>query len=134
MVSRKFFFVIYLLCGTAGIVAAQTVEKSSVSFSFPTQVEGVANGAFNQRIAASFKVIPLSAAKGKFALAWNVSTPATSGSLTIYSVAGKTVTKISLSKKAGIVECDLGKAADGVYFAALSYGSFKQTIKLALYR
>jgi hypothetical protein len=133
MVGRKIAFLACILCGAAGVLLAQTVEKSSTSFTFPTTMTSRSEGAISTRIASYFKQVP-SIARGKFTLEWNISTSARSGSISLYSVSGKLVKKIALNSTAGVMECDLGKSAAGVYCASISYGSYRQNLKLALYR
>jgi hypothetical protein len=136
MVGRKIACIACFLCFSAGALWSQSVEKLSASFSFPTTPVGVIGGVQNLQMNTYFKQLPLqsSLSRAKFAFEWSVASPAASGSITFYSIDGKQIQKVKLSNKKGIVECDLGKIATGVYFASITYGSFSQNLKLAVYR
>jgi hypothetical protein len=134
MVGRTIAFFAGILCCSMGMLLAQTVEKTSASFTFPLTITSTSDGGMSPRTTSYFKQVPQSIGHGKFALEWNISTSARSGSISLYSVSGKLVKKIALNNTAGIMECDLGKTAAGVYCASISYGSYRQNLKLALYR
>jgi hypothetical protein len=118
-----------------GVLFAQTVEKLSASFTFPSTLTSLNGGAGNPIAASFFKLNPQSMTRGKIAFEWSVfNTNAARGYVAIYSLSGALVKKIPLSARSGAMMCDLGKTARGVYLAAISFGSYKQNLKLALYR
>jgi hypothetical protein len=134
MVEKIIALLAGILWCSMGIALAQTVEKSSLSFAFPLTIASTSNGGMSPRTKSYFKLVPQSIGHGKFALEWNIATAARSGSISLYSVSGKLVTKIALTGRSGAMECDFGKTAGGVYCASLSFGSYKQNLKLAFYR
>jgi hypothetical protein len=82
----------------------------------------------------SFFHVASKAQKGKIMLQWTVSSSAASGTINIYSLSGALVKKVVLTSNHGTMLCDLQKAAPGIYMATISYGAYKQNLKLALYR
>ena len=134
MVARKIACVTCILCISTGVLFAQTVEKLSASFTFPSTLTSLNGGAGNPMAASFFKLNPQSMTRGKIAFEWSVNTNAATGYVAFYSLSGALVKKIPLSARSGAMMCDLGKTARGVYLAAISFGSYKQNLKLALYR
>jgi hypothetical protein len=123
-----------IICCTAGLINAQTVEKLSASFAFPTTLTSAHGVATDQKAVSFFRMAGHSLQKGKITLEWNIAGSATAGTISIFSVSGALVKKVALSARHGTTQVDLGRAAAGVYFASISFGSYRQNLKLALYR
>jgi hypothetical protein len=114
---------------------AQTVEKLSASFTFPLTVSTSMQGKSQDPKAVSFfRMSSRSAQKGKIALEWTVNNSATSGTICIYAISGALVKKVALTASHGTMQFDLQKAAQGIYLASISYGTYRQNLKLALYK
>jgi hypothetical protein len=119
---------------TAGLINAQTVEKYSTSFSFPLTLTS-ANGVTTAASPLSFfRMAGHSIQKGKITLEWNIAGSTNAGTISIFSISGALVKKMVLSTRYGTTQADLGRVAAGVYFASISFGSYRQNLKLALYR
>jgi hypothetical protein len=123
-----------VICLTAGLINAQTVEKLSASFTFPTTLTSAHGVVTDQKAVSFFRMAGHSFQKGKLTLEWNIAGSAAAGSISIFSVSGALVKKVALSTRYGTTQVDLGRIAAGVYFASISYGSYRQNLKLALYR
>lgn len=133
MVTRKIFLLSCILCCSTSLLLAQTVEKLSASFTFPLTLT-TAGGKAIAPVPVSFFHVASKAQKGKIMLQWTVSSPAVSGAISIYSLSGALVKKVALKSNYGTMQCDLQKAAPGIYLASISYGTFRQNLKFALYR
>jgi hypothetical protein len=133
MVTKKIASLCCILCFATSVLLAQTVEKLSASFTFPLTLTA-APGKVVAPAAMSFFRIGSKAQKGKIMIQWTVSSPVTQGTISIYSLTGALVKKVSLSSNHGTTYCDLQKAAPGIYLATISYGTFRQNQKFALYR
>jgi hypothetical protein len=72
--------------------------------------------------------------KGKIAFEWTVNNSAASGTICIYAISGALVKKVALKASHGTMQCDLQRAAPGIYLASISYGAYRQNLKLALYK
>lgn len=118
----------------AGLISAQTVEKYSTSFSFPLTLTSAYGVKSSASPASFFRMAGRSVQKGKITLEWNIAGSGTAGAISIFSVSGALVKKVSLSTRHGATQVDLGRAAAGIYIASISYGSYRQNLKLALYR
>jgi hypothetical protein len=134
MRSIKFAGFLAIICFTAGLLNAQTVEKLSASFTFPTTLTSARGVVADQKAVSFFRMAGRSFQKGKITLEWNVGGSAAAGTISIFSVSGALVKKVALSTRYGTKQVDLGKVAAGVYFASISFGSYRQNLKLALYR
>lgn len=133
MVTRKIALLSCILCCATSLLLAQTVEKLSASFTFPLTLTA-APGKVVTPAALSFFHIGSKVQKGKIMLQWTVSSSVQQGSISIYSLTGALVKKVALSSSHGTTYCDLQKAAPGIYLATISYGTFRQNQKFALYR
>lgn len=133
MVTQKISVLCCILCLSASVLLAQTVEKLSASFTFPLTLTA-APGKVAAPAAMSFFRIGSKAQKGKIMLQWTVSGSVQQGSISIYSLTGALVKKVALTSNHGTMYCDLHKAAPGIYLATISYGTFRQNQKFALYR
>jgi hypothetical protein len=133
MVTRKVTALCCILCFSASVLLAQTVEKLSASFTFPTTITSATGKVQNSQAASFFRAVR-SVQKGKIALEWNVGNSAASGTICIYSVSGALVKKAIITSNHGMWQSDIKKNASGIYFASISYGQYKQNLKLALYR
>jgi hypothetical protein len=123
-----------IICFAAGLINAQVVEKLSASFTFPTTLTSARGVVTDQKAVSFFRMAGRSVQKGKITLEWNIAGSAAEGTISIFSVSGALVKKVALSARHGTMQADLGRAAAGVYFAAISFGSYRQNLKLALYR
>ena len=133
MVTKKIALLGCILCCATSLLLAQTVEKLSASFTFPLTLTS-AGGKVVAAAPLSFFHVASKAQKGKIMLQWTVSSSAASGTINIYSLSGALVKKVVLTSNHGTMLCDLQKAAPGIYMATISYGAYKQNLKLALYR
>jgi Ca2+/H+ antiporter len=133
MVTQKITALCCILCFATSMLLAQTVEKLSASFTFPSTLTSLSGKSINPN-AVSFFRATRSAQKGKIALQWNVGSSAVSGTISIYSVSGILVKRAVVTANRGTWQCDLVKAASGIYLVSISYGQYKQNLKLALYR
>jgi hypothetical protein len=134
MVASKVIGFIGIICFTAGLTNAQLVEKFSASFTFPTTLTSARAVVTDQNAVSFFRMAGHSFQKGKIILEWCCAGSATEGTISIFSVSGALVKKVGLSARHGATQVDLEKAAAGVYFASISFGSYRQNLKLALYR
>lgn len=134
MIARKVAGFMGIICLSAGLLFAQLVEKLSASFAFPTTLTSAHGIVVDQKALSFFRMAGRSVQKGKITLEWNIAGPAAAGTVSIFSVSGALVKKVALSARYGTTQVDLGRAAAGVYFASISYGSYRQNLKLALYR
>ncbi|HUI93982.1 MAG TPA: T9SS type A sorting domain-containing protein [Chitinivibrionales bacterium] len=133
MVTQKISVLCCILCLTTSVLLAQTVEKFSASFTFPLTLTAVPGKVVAPAAMSFFHVGP-KAQKGKILLQWTVSGSVPSGSICIYSLSGALVKKVTLTSNHGTIYCDLQKASPGIYLASISYGTFQQNQKFALYR
>jgi hypothetical protein len=134
MRSIKFTGFLGIICFAAGLLNAQTVEKLSASFAFPTTLTSARGVVTDQKAVSFFRMAGRSAQKGKISLEWYYAGAATAGTISIFSVSGALVKKVALSARHGTTQVDIGRAASGIYFASISFGSYRQNLKLALYR
>lgn len=134
MIARKAIGFIGIICFAAGLTNAQLVEKLSASFTFPTTLTSAHGVVTDQNAVSFFRVAGHSFPKGKIALEWCCAGSATEGTISIFSVSGALVKKVALSTRHGATQVDLQRAAAGVYFASISFGSYRQNLKLALYK
>lgn len=134
MIAGKAACFFGFVCCAAGLTNAQVVEKLSATFAFPTVLTSAHGVAANQKAVSFFRMAGHSVQQGKITLEWNIAGAATEGTISIYSISGALVKKVALSARNGTTHVDLEKAAAGVYFASISFGSYRQNLKLALYR
>jgi len=123
-----------ILLFASSMIFAQLVEKSSASFSFPTTLTSVLGHQVSPAQPLFFRSAGLVAHKGIVTLEWSVPQATGQGRIAVYSVSGALVKNLVISKSQGAVQCDLSKATSGIYLAAISYGNFRQNLKLALYK
>jgi hypothetical protein len=133
MVTRKIALLSCILCCATSLLLAQTVEKLSASFTFPLTLTTF-GGKATSPMPVSFFHVASKVQKGKMMFQWTVSSSAPSGTISIYSLSGALVKKVTLTSNHGTMLCDLQKAAPGIYLASISYGSYHQNLKLALHR
>ena len=134
MVTRKIALLSCILCCATSLLLAQTVEKLSASFSFPTTLTTNSGKSQDPKAVSFFRVANRTAQRGKIALEWTVNNSAVSGTICIYAISGALVKKVVVTASHGTMQCDLQKAAPGIYFASISFGTYRQNLKLALYR
>jgi hypothetical protein len=123
-----------ILCFFASAVMAQVVEKYSTSFSFPLTVTAAMGAKNNMQSASFFRSAGRILQKRTMAFEWSAAPAEAKGSISVYSVSGALVAKIAISKNRGSVQCDLSRAAAGVYIATIRYGAYRHNIMLALSR
>jgi flagellar hook assembly protein FlgD len=135
MFMRSTTIVFIAAVASALSLMAETVTKSSASFHFP---DGVGVN-WNQSIpehAVRFFCQTQTAGSGKIRIGWSL--PAVSGKtgIAIYTMAGALVKTIPISSKNGMVTWDItgDRIARGVYFASLTAGTSKKTLKLVAVR
>jgi hypothetical protein len=112
---------------------AQVVEKNSASFTFPLTTS-VVPGKTTAVQQSFFRMAGRSLSKGIVTLEWGTVQGATKGFISIYAVSGALVRKIPLTKHQGTAQCDLSRAGAGVYLVTITYGTYRQNLKLALYK
>jgi hypothetical protein len=134
MVIHKFAKAGLVLLFASGLLFAQVVEKLSASFTFPTTLTSVTGRQASAMQPTFFRTAGNISRKGIVMLQWSVPTSATQGRISVYSVSGLLVKNLVLTKNEGSVQCDLSHSAAGIYLATISYGSYRQNLKLALYR
>jgi hypothetical protein len=134
MVTQKIAVVSCILCFATSLLLAQSVEKLSASFTFPTTLTSINGKSQNPNAVSFFRVGSRSVQKGKIALEWSVGNSAVLGTICIYTVSGVLVKKAIVTANHGTWQCDLGKTGAGIYLASISYGQYRQNLKLALYR
>jgi|GEM_PF-2044989 hypothetical protein len=123
-----------LLLASGALFAQQTVEKFSASFTFPMTITSVAGKQSAPSQVSFFRAAGVVLHKGIFLLDWSLPEASEKGKISVYNVSGHLVKSFVITKNIGSQQCDLTRAAAGVYLAAISYGSYRQNIKLALYR
>jgi hypothetical protein len=134
MFSRTVAAVGCILLFASNMIFAQLVEKSSASFSFPTTLTSVLGHQGSPAQASFFRSTALVAHKGIVTLEWSVPQSVGQGRIAVYSVSGALVKNLVITKSQGAVQCDLSRTVSGIYLAAISYGNFRQNLKLALYK
>jgi hypothetical protein len=130
MFSKCRILVLFLALGV--FAAHEDVSKSSAPFSF-VQV-GVINPANYSAHGMSFSYKKVVAGKQGMIFSWSLpAMKADMGRLSLYTVSGKLVKSFSFtSKDKPYIAWSMprGKMAGGVYFASLSFGQFKKTLKV----
>jgi len=134
MSSRTVAAAGYILLFASSLIFAQLVEKSSASFSFSTTLTSVLGHQISPAPNPYFRSTALVAHKGIVTLEWSVPQSVGQGKIAVYSVSGALVKNMVITKSQGAVQCDLSRATSGIYMAAISYGNFRQNLKLALYK
>jgi hypothetical protein len=133
--TKKLLFIVSFLCLCCTGGYGQSVEKLSASFTFPTTPVGVKqSGSIVNGGTSFFRASTLAANHGSITLEWSVVPSVRKGSIALYSVAGELVKKIDLIECSGKVSLNRVLPASGVFLATITFGSYKQTLKLALYR
>jgi hypothetical protein len=113
---------------------AQVVEKSSASFTFPTNLTSAMGKQVAPGQATFFRTTGNISRKGVFTVEWSVPTSASQGRISVYSISGVLIKNLVLTKNQGSLQCDLSRSATGIYLATISYGTYRQNLKLALYK
>jgi hypothetical protein len=131
--TKKLALALCLLCFCCGAALGQTVEKLSVSFTFPTSVGSLPSSNIPMTGPSFFHATSL-ADHGSIVLEWSVPQSARKGSIALYTISGALVKKIDVAQNHGKLSLARELPAAGVFLATLSFGSYKQTLKLALYR
>lgn len=134
MIFKKVVLAAVVMSFSAVTVLGQSVEKYSASFSFPLSVVASFSGKNSQSIPSFFRTAGRPAQRGIITLEWSANAPSSKGAISIYSFSGALVKRIAISKNSGSVQCDISKAATGVYIASLTFGAYRQNLKLALYK
>jgi hypothetical protein len=108
---------------------AETVEKNSAEFSFPT-VTSVRESGNVPGAASLFSITTSSAGKRNLSFAWSVAGTAKKGTISLYTLSGLKIRTIPVSSATGAVSLDLPskRIASGLYFATMSFGDFEKTI------
>jgi len=117
-----------IICFAAGLINAQVVEKASASFTFPTTLTSAAGVVTDQK-AVLFSLGRALRSKRKNNPGMEHRRVGGRRTISIFSVSGALVKKVALSARHGTMQADLGRAAAGVYFAAISFGSYRQNLK-----
>lgn len=123
-----------VLLFASGSLFAQLVEKLSASFTFPSTITAVAGKQVSPMQASFFRTAGNVLHKGIVTLEWNVPATSEKGHISVYSVSGVLAKNLVLTRNQGSLQCDMSKSATGIYLVTLSYGSYRQNLKLALYR
>ena len=118
----------------SGALFAQTVEKFSASFTFPLTITSAVGKQVQPSQVSFFRSAGVVLHRGVFLLDWSVPPAAGQGKISVYSVSGHLVKSFVITKNIGSVQCDMSRSAAGIYLVTLSYGLYKQNLKLALYR
>jgi Secretion system C-terminal sorting domain len=134
MFFHKFAMAGLVLLFASGTIFAQLVEKLSASFTFPTTITTVAGKQVSPAQALFFRTAGNVLRKGIVTLEWSVPPTSEKGHIAVFSVSGALVKNLVLTRNQGSLQCDMSKAATGIYLVNLSYGSYRQNLKLALYR
>jgi hypothetical protein len=134
MVINRFAKAGLVLLFASGLLFAQVVQKLSASFTFPTTLTYVKGRLVSPAQASFFRTAGITSRKGIVTLEWSAPAASEQGRISVYSVSGVLVKNLVLTKNQGSLQCDLSRSATGIYLATLSYGSYRQNLKLALYR
>jgi hypothetical protein len=114
---------------SAGCLFAETVQKSSAQFLFPTTV-GIRTNKSVVMQGVEFSAVVRNKATNTIAFSWKVpASKTTHGTITLYSVSGAVIKAIRVASSNGSTTTTIGtaKIAAGLYFATLSYGAVSQT-------
>jgi hypothetical protein len=120
---------------SAGCLFAETVQKSSTQFYFPTTV-GVRNGKTVAMTGVQFGAVVRNKATNTIAFSWKFpASKTTRGTITLHSLAGAVIKVIPIESSNGTATTTFGngKIAAGLYFAALSFGGVSQTCNFIVY-
>jgi len=134
MVFHKLTMVGLILLLASGALFAQTVEKFSASFTFPLTVTSAVGKQMQPSPVSFFRAAGVVLHRGIFLLDWSVPPAAGQGRISVYSVSGHLVKNFVITKNIGSQTCDLSRSATGIYLVSISYGLYKQNLKLALSR
>jgi|WetSurMetagenome_2_1015567.scaffolds.fasta_scaffold1035743_1 hypothetical protein len=117
------------------LVIGETVTASSDAFTFPT-ISGVKNGLAPFHL-MYFRCSGISPKSNVVAFAWSIpaSIKSEHGTITVYSLLGKTIKQFHLNSRNGNIawksEPNKGAGA-GIYFVRFAFGSFTQNSKLVI--
>ncbi len=134
MVINRFAKAGLVLLFASGLLFAQVVEKLSASFTFPTTLTYVKGKQVAPAQTSFFRAAGRVSNKGIVTLEWSVPATSEQGRISVYSISGVLVKNLVLTRNQGSLQCDLSRTATGIYLATLSFGSYVQNLKLALYR
>jgi len=128
-------FCLLLMAALSVSLFAETVVKNSAPFAFPITV-GVTGDHSLQSTKASFTCRTIFAGRSVIEFSWSLPGKAEKGSIYIFTIAGSHIKTLSLPSQHGIVRWDISadkKLAKGIYIAKLSYGIYKQNLKIVHY-
>jgi hypothetical protein len=117
-------------------IFAETVVKSSPAFQFPPAT-GARVGYAIQDNSVLFSYSRHFSSRYSVEIAWSLPGKMENGSISVFTLAGTKVKTFPISQQQGNVVWDLSngrKMATGVYFATLTYGSFKKNMQILLSR
>lgn len=134
MVFHKLAMAGLVLLFASGTLFAQLVEKLSASFTFPTTLTSVMGKQVSPSQVSFFRAAGVVLHRGIFLLDWSVPAATSQGRIAVYSVSGHLVKSYVITRNVGSLQCDLSRSATGIYLVSISYGLYKQNLKLALYR
>ncbi len=126
---------LFLVAALSVGLFAETVVKNSVPFAFPTIV-GVAGDHSLQSSKVSFACRTIVAGRSAIEFSWSLPGKAEKGSISVFTIAGSHIKTFSMTSQRGSIRWDISadkKLARGIYIAALSYGIYKQNLKIVLY-
>jgi hypothetical protein len=134
MVFKRFVLAAAIVGLSAWGFLGNAVEKYSASFSFPLTVTSGIPAKLTPATQSYFRLASHSIQKGMVTFVWYVNASQPKGVVSVYSISGALVKRISLAKTSGSMQCDLSKVGSGVYIATMTFGAFRQNLTLALYR
>jgi len=123
--------VLVLLTAFGVLAGHEAYSPQSVPFSF-MQV-GVTNPYHQMMMNSTFSYKKLSSGKEGILFSWSLpGNSAQIGKLSVYSISGKVLKTFSLTSRdnSKVWSMPQGKLASGVYFAVLSYGTWKKNTKI----
>ena len=128
-------FCLLLMAALSVSLSAETVVKISAPFAFPTAV-GVSGDRSLQSTKAAFACRTVFTGRSIIEFSWSIPGKAANGSISVFTIAGAHVKTFSMASQHGSVRWDLSsgkKLARGIYIATLSYGIYKQNLKIVQY-
>ena len=128
-------FCLLLMAALAVSLSAETVVKVSAPFAFPIAV-GVTGDRSLQSTKVSFTCRTGFAGRSVIEFSWSLPGKAEKGSISVFNIAGSHIKTFSMTSQHGSVRWDFSadkKLAKGIYIATLSYGIYKQNLKIVHY-
>lgn len=129
MFSKSKILVLFL--AVCIFAAPETVQKSSAQFSF---IQGI--GVFQPRHYSMdgmyFSCKRLVNGKGAISFSWSLPTGKNDmGKISLFTVSGKLIRSFDVKSQEGRFSWNMPvRMASGVYFAVLTYGTFKKNVKI----